>query len=222
MGVMATDRTVALLIYIHLYPCFSRSDLNLLRWLLNRSVFVLPGRKLGNDMTTHLHWVVAFQLERQTYAVPLEQVIRIVDMVSITPLPDVDRSVAGVINVHGAIVPVVDLRRQFQLPTNAWKRHTPILLTPHREQMLGLIVDTVTQVLDVSTEPIMRVAEVLPDELPEVPLLQGLIRHASGELLLLLDLNYLFQLDQIQAVIETADRLFRAQAESPVPLAGTL
>jgi purine-binding chemotaxis protein CheW len=165
---------------------------------------------------------VTFQLEHQTYAVPLEQVIRIIDMVSITPLPDVDRSVVGVINVHGAIVPVIDLRRQFQLPTTAWKRHTPILLTPSSEQMLGLIVDTVTQVLNASTEQILRVDEVLPGELSEVPLLQGLLRHASGELSLLLDLNHLFQPDQIRAVVEAADRLFRAQAEPPLPQVGAL
>ncbi len=165
-------------------------------------------------MTTQVPWVVAFQVEHQTYALPVTQIIRIIDMVALTPLPGVDPAVVGAINVQGHVVPVVDLRRQFRQPDMFWKRHTPILLAAHATQTIGLIVDSVTDVLDLRPDQMLRTTEVLPADWPETPLIQGVVRTNAGDLWLLLDLQHLFQPDQIQSMLEACAWLAQSQTIS--------
>jgi purine-binding chemotaxis protein CheW len=171
-------------------------------------------------VTTQVCWVVAFQVEQQTYALPVEQVVRIIDMVRLTPLPGVEPAVVGAINVQGRIVPVVDLRRHFQRPPLPWKRHTPILLTTYGTQLIGLIVDTVTGVLDLHVDQMLRAADVLPADWPDVPLIQGIARTNQGSLWLLLDLVQLFRPDQVQTMLEAGAWLAQPQPDSPVSTIG--
>ena len=163
-------------------------------------------------------WAVAFQVEQQIYALPVNRVARIINMATLTPLLGVEQTVVGVLNVQGMIVPVVDLRRHFHLSPKAWKRHTPIILVPLGNQTIGLIVDAVTDVL--SLDQILNVADVLPADWPEVPLLQGIARAATGNLWLLLNLDHLFQPDQVQAMLTARDQLLRAQAGTISSAAG--
>ena len=60
--------------------------------------------------------LLAFYLDGQCFALSLAAVERIVRMVSVTPLPAAPEIVTGVINVHGRIIPVVDIRNRFRLP----------------------------------------------------------------------------------------------------------
>ena len=90
--------------------------------------------------------LVAFRLANQAYALPIEPVVRIIEMVTITPIPQVSGVVEGVINVRGAAVPVINLRRHFGLPEIPWGLRTPIILIQIDEQTFGLIVDEATSI----------------------------------------------------------------------------
>ena len=60
--------------------------------------------------------LVAFRLGEQVYALPIESVVQIIEMVMITPVPLAASSLQGMINVRGATVPVVNLRCHLGLP----------------------------------------------------------------------------------------------------------
>lgn len=171
-------------------------------------------------MTTQECWVVAFQVEQQTYALPVEQLVRIIELVALTPLPGVEPAIVGAINVQGSIVPVVDLRRHFQQPSISWKRHTPILLTTHATQTIGLIADAVIDVLSLRADQVLRTADVLPADWPDMPLVQGIARMDTGGLWLLLDCACLFRPDQIQAMLEASAWLARSQLEATASAPG--
>jgi purine-binding chemotaxis protein CheW len=156
--------------------------------------------------------LVAFRLHRQTYALPIEPVVQIVELVAITPIPQLSQVVEGVINVRGAIVPLVNMRRHLGLPEASLHLHTPIVLVRAGERVVGLIVDEVLDVLSLADERIARSADVLPQELGEVPLLQGLARTPDG-MVLLLDLEHLFLPHQAQALDQAVAALSEA-AES--------
>ena len=64
---------------------------------------------------------MVFTLDRQRYALPLSVVERVVRMIEITPVPHTPDIVLGVINAQGRVIPVVDIRRRFRLPTR--QRH---------------------------------------------------------------------------------------------------
>jgi purine-binding chemotaxis protein CheW len=59
---------------------------------------------------------VVFTLDEQRYALYLHAVVRVVRIVEITPLPQTPEVIRGVVNVQGQVIPVVDIRKRFQLP----------------------------------------------------------------------------------------------------------
>jgi purine-binding chemotaxis protein CheW len=63
--------------------------------------------------------ILLFELEGQRYGLPADRIREVVRMVAITPLPHTPGVVEGVVNLRGEIVPVLDLRARFALPSRA-------------------------------------------------------------------------------------------------------
>ncbi len=161
------------------------------------------------DKTSHMlsatevasHSLVTFRLDRLSYALPIEVVVQIIEMVTITPLLGVDRSVQGSINLRGAAVPVINLRRHLKLPEAQLQLHTPIILVQTGEWLVGLIVDEVTSVLNFRDEQLTNPLQMLPAGMGETPLLRGVLHTAQGPIILL-NLRYLFGSDSAK-IVET-------------------
>lgn len=158
--------------------------------------------------------LVAFRLDRQTYALPIEPIVQIIEMVTITPIPQVSSRLEGVINVRGTLVPVVNLRRYLGLPEAALQLHTPVVLAQVGQLMVGLIVDEVLDVLSLPDSQITRTADIMPEGLGKASILQGLA-HTPDSMVLLLDLDQLFLPDQVQALAQVVETL--PQVVEPVP-----
>lgn len=156
--------------------------------------------------------VVAFRLDKQTYALPIEPIVQIIDMVAVTSIPQLDAVVEGVINVHGEAVAVVKLRRHFGLSDAPLRLNTPILLAQIGGQTIGLIVDEVTDVLHLSADQVVQLADILPEELGDAPIFRGLT-YVSDDAVLMLDHESLFKPDQLQALAQAADMLREAIAK---------
>lgn len=135
--------------------------------------------------------LVAFRLNNQIYALPIEPIVQIIEMVTITPIPQVDPVIEGVINVRGRTVPVVKMRRHLGMPDSLLGLHTPIILVIYRGLMVGLVADAVIDVFRVSVDQQALAEEILPEELEKAPILKGLI-YVAGEVMLLLDVENLF------------------------------
>ena len=148
--------------------------------------------------------LVAFLLGKQTYALPIEPIAQIIEMVTITSIPQVDGAVAGVINVRGKAVPVVKMHRQLSLPDAALELHTPIILVIRNGQMVGLIVDEVIDVLKVSAGQHASAEDILPEGLGKASVLEGLV-HIGDDVVILLDLDYLFLPGQAQVLAQALD-----------------
>ena len=94
--------------------------------------------------------VLTFRTNDQVYALPITAVRQLIEMVAITPVPEASPTIQGVINVHGEIVPVMDLRLRLGLPFKAYQLHTPIILLQVNGRSLALVVDEVETVIDVN------------------------------------------------------------------------
>ncbi|MBN1811167.1 MAG: purine-binding chemotaxis protein CheW [Anaerolineae bacterium] len=156
--------------------------------------------------------VVAFRLDKQTYALPIEPIAQIIEMVAVTPIPQLDAVVEGVINVHGEAVAVVKLRRHFGLSDAPLQLNTPILLMRISGQTIGLIVDEVTDVFNLPTDQIVQLGEILPEELGNAPIFRGLT-YVADDAVLMLDPDQLFRPDQLEILARAADMLQKAIAE---------
>lgn len=134
--------------------------------------------------------LVAFRLATELYGVGIGQIQEIIRLQEITPLPRSEADMAGVINLRGKIVPVLDLRKRLNLPEADPTRATRIIVVAHGDGCVGLIVDDVTGVLRLpkdTVEPADRMAGGL-----EAEALLGVGK--SGEnLVLLLDLEHVLR-----------------------------
>ena len=162
--------------------------------------------------------VVTFRLGNDTFALPIEPVGQILPMLAITPLPEgagslVD-SLVGAFNLHGRVVPVIDLRRHVRLSCTDLERDTPLIVAHAVDQAIGLIVDEVLDVLAVDEADVTPPGDVLPQGMGHAPVLAGLVRlpeMTAGRFALLLDIDHLFAPEQREA-LERAVELLHEQA----------
>ena len=152
------------------------------------------------------HNLVTFRLEQQVYALPIASIFKIIDMVAITPLPQVNHAIEGIINVHGETVPIINLRRHLNMPQAPFKLHTHIILVQNGGPTFGLIVDQVMDVLSLPAGQIANPDQILPEGLGEAPLLQGLVHTPDGTVLLL-NLKQMFKPQQAQALAQAMEAM---------------
>jgi purine-binding chemotaxis protein CheW len=103
----------------------------------------------GREATGGQLQVVVFTVEGKSLCVDILKVQEILRMVEITPFPRMPAFALGAINVRGRIVPVVNLRRKLGLPDRPPGRKTCNLLVRAGDQVIGLLVDEVLEVLEI-------------------------------------------------------------------------
>lgn len=150
--------------------------------------------------------LVVFRLNRIHYAIAIDAIQQIIEMVTITPILKTEAWMEGVINYHGASIPVVNLRRHFGMEVVPYRWHTPIILVNIKGYVIGLIVDDVLDVRAISQEQIVKPHAIIPPEVPETPLLKSIVQ-ADNRIILLLDLVHLFDLVQVRALATAVEAI---------------
>lgn len=95
---------------------------------------------------------LTFFLNREEYGIEIRYVREIIGIQTITDVPDMPEYIRGVINLRGKVIPVMDMRMRFQLSLREYDDRTCIIVINIEEQLLGLIVDRVSEVLDINKE----------------------------------------------------------------------
>jgi purine-binding chemotaxis protein CheW len=93
--------------------------------------------------------VVVFSIEGKTLGIDILRVQEILRMVEITPFPRMPEFALGAINLRGRIVPVINLRPKLGMPDRGPDARTCIVLVRIGEQLVGFLVDEVSEVLDI-------------------------------------------------------------------------
>lgn len=107
-----------------------------------------------NIQTDTVTQFLAFELNGQEFAIEVLQVQEIRNYSRVTPIPNTPPSVKGVMNLRGAVIPIVDLRRKFNLPETEPNQFTVIIVVNVSDKVMGLVVDTVSDVLDITNDAI--------------------------------------------------------------------
>jgi purine-binding chemotaxis protein CheW len=107
-----------------------------------------------NATVIHEVQIVGFSVGRETYGVPITALHEIVRVPEITAVPDSPAHIEGVINLRGKIVSVVDLRKRFDKPATPFTRHSRILVVENRDRLVGMIVDSASEVLKIAENDI--------------------------------------------------------------------
>lgn len=141
--------------------------------------------------------LVVFKLADETYGVDITGVREIITLQPITRVPGAPEFVEGILNLRGHVIPVLDLRRRFNLPRAEATREARIMVVEVGDHTLGLIVDAVTEVLGVSAETVEP-----PHELTvgvDVEFLQG-VAKLDQRLVVLLNLQRLLHAHERRAL----------------------
>ena len=97
---------------------------------------------------------MTFLVGDETYGVSVMKVQSINEMIEITHVPKARSFIKGVINLRGAVIPVIDMRKKFNLPEKEYDSFTVILIVEVKERLIGMIVDAVSDVVSIPVSDI--------------------------------------------------------------------
>lgn len=139
-----------------------------------------------------LQWVT-FRLDSETYGINVMQVQEVLRYTEIAPVPGAPMYVMGIINLRGNVVTVIDTRARFGLEVSQITDNTRIVIIEAEKQVIGILVDSVAEVVYLKALEIDAAPNIGNDE--SAKFIQG-VSNRDGELLILVDLNKLLSDDE--------------------------
>lgn len=138
--------------------------------------------------SAELAQLAAFKVGRHECAIDIMRVKEIVNPIPITPLPKSPDFLEGVIELRGAIIPMVDMRKRFDMEVSGARKSTKYIIVSCDGRILGLVVDSVTDVLRIPLDKIHRPPAILGQQSAQ-PFI-GMFRY-QDRFILIVDLNVL-------------------------------
>ncbi len=147
---------------------------------------------------------LTFWTDSQLFGVPIADVVQIIGIQEITPIPDSPSYAKGVINLRGSIIPVIDVRLRFGKTETGYGERTCIIVTNIEENYIGFIVDSVDEVTTISDDNISPPPRVSKDRTNTY--LTG-IGKVQNKVVLLLDTGKILNESEIDVVNEAIQDL---------------
>ncbi|AEY02401.1 purine-binding chemotaxis protein CheW [Oceanimonas sp. GK1] len=139
-----------------------------------------------------LQWVT-FRLDNETYGINVMQVQEVLRYSDIAPVPGAPDYVLGIINLRGNVVTVLDTRLRFGLMPAEISDNTRIVIIEAEKQVIGILVDSVAEVVYLKSSEIESAPNVGTSE--SARFIQG-VCNRENELLILVDLDKLLSDDE--------------------------
>jgi purine-binding chemotaxis protein CheW len=156
-------------------------------------------------MAEKSHFVV-FTLDNQKFALPLASVEKITRAAAVRPLPKASEMVLGVINVQGRIIPVLDLRVRFGIPTRPIDVTDHLIIARTAARTVAILVDTVQDILESDREHITDQSAILD----RMEYIEGVLRLQDG-MVLINDIEHMLSVDEAEtldlALLKNAKRI---------------
>ncbi|MBB6216221.1 purine-binding chemotaxis protein CheW [Anaerosolibacter carboniphilus] len=98
---------------------------------------------------------LTFALGNEFYGIEIKYVTEIIGVQPITEIPELPEYIRGIINLRGKIIPVMDVRLRFKKPFKEYNDRTCVIVIDIKDISIGLIIDSVSEVLSISDEEIV-------------------------------------------------------------------
>jgi len=142
--------------------------------------------------------VLGYRLGEDRFGLPVDSVLRIIRAVEVTPVPGFPSCAIGVINVQGQIMPVISMRKKFNLPDKPVRLSTRFIIAKAGTRSVVLVADEVETLFELAPGTMADSSEILPS----VPQFRGVAKLPDG-LLLIHDLARLLSFDE-EKLIDTS------------------
>lgn len=153
--------------------------------------------------------LVAFSIGKELFGVGIETIREIVRFPEVTEVPDAPVFLEGVINLRGRIVPVVDLRKRLRLSGADATKSTRVLITENGKNLIGLHVDSVSEVLKIQPDAIEEPPEMI--SAIGVEYITG-VAKAGDRLIILLDLKKILNVEDMKRLECSLEREMEPRA----------
>jgi len=107
-----------------------------------------------DDLDSQENKYMLFNIADEVYGIEIMHVLEIIEMMRITDVPDMPDYIKGVINLRGKVIPVMDMRLRFRMPERPYDDRNCVIIVNVNDFALGLIVDTVAEVQNITKENI--------------------------------------------------------------------
>lgn len=138
--------------------------------------------------------LATYELDGETYAVDVLNVREIIRIPPITRVPNSPGYVLGVINLRGKVIPVISLRRRFQIADEEENAKQRIIVTEAGGELVGFLVDGVHEVMRIRTSEMAPAPEIANQEQSR-DCIRGVLATSNG-LVMVIDLDKLFLRDE--------------------------
>jgi purine-binding chemotaxis protein CheW len=135
--------------------------------------------------------ILIFTLDELSFAVYLSTVVKIIHSVEVRYLPEAPEIICGIINFHGMIIPVADVRKRYGLPSRETEIYDRLIIADTGKRKIALPVDTVGEIKDLASLEFVKSEDILPF----AENLCGVVKVDNG-LVLIYDLERFLSLDE--------------------------
>jgi purine-binding chemotaxis protein CheW len=140
---------------------------------------------------------VTFMIADEMYGVPVLKVQEIIGMTRITAVPNSLLFMRGVIDLRGDIVPVIDMRLKFSMEESLYSNFTVIIIVEVKEQLVGMIVDSVSDVLSLPVSTIQDTPQF--NTRINTSYISGMSRM-DNSLIIVLDVDKILSVDELEQI----------------------
>jgi purine-binding chemotaxis protein CheW len=144
-----------------------------------------------NSQHDELIQLVSFMLADEEYGVEVLKVREIIRMPTITKMPNVPQHVEGIINLRGKVIPIISMRRRFNLMESENSSQTRIIIMDVVGNLTGFIVDAVSEVIRIHSSEIQPPPSMVLSGGVSQEFITGVFNHAE-RLLIIMDIDRMF------------------------------
>lgn len=154
-----------------------------------------PDKVRATDVLMKL---VTFELLNEEFGIPIIDVREIIQMLDITPVPNAPKFVEGVVNLRGQIIPIVDMRKRFNLEAAEMTEQNRIVVIEVNYNSLGLIVDGNSEVLNVPADLVKPAPSLIAGGIGS-EYIKG-IAYYNERMIILIDLYKIFSQEELSEI----------------------
>ncbi len=153
------------------------------------------------------HQMLVFNLKQDTFGLDIAPIKEIIEFGKITPVPMVPDYIRGVIDIRGAVVPVLDLSARFGWEASAITKRSCIVIVEVEQHQgsldIGLMIDSVSEVIEVSSEEI-KSSPSLGAKIDNA-FIAGMVK-LNDEFMIVLSPNHILSTGQLDQLSNVADQ----------------
>ena len=152
---------------------------------------------------TKINSYLSFKIGNEEFAVHVNSVLNILEMVQITEVPRAPDYMKGVINLRGTVLPIIDIRLRFGLTQTVYTDKTCIVVMEvnidNQKILVGSLVDEVVSVLEFSNDDILPAPSI--GSKYESEFIEGMVK-IDDKLIMILDINKIYTVNDVSILKE--------------------